>query len=157
MQVSRAVLLETTSSAIERYEKAQAAYSEGAKRWKAQHRKTQVSDALAKQKRARDALSTAVKARKPLTQDQIRDALGGRSYLSDLCVPSPTDPPRRFTLDGVVYQRPDGVPLTDLKALQKTLESVLEDIISDGQLQRLGFKNMGWVFRAAMTNAPADA
>lgn len=156
MQVSTAVLLETTTRAIERYEKARVTYDEGVRLWKAQNRKRLTEKALERQKRARDALSVGLKAKKPLTVDQLRDALGGRSYISDLGVERAGDPPRRFTVNLTDYTRPDGVPLADLKALKSLLESVEETTISDGQLQRLGFKNLGWIFRAAVTNEAAD-
>lgn len=152
MNVTRQVLLETTTTAIEKYTAARTEYDKGAKKWRERATTRENADALERQKRCRDAMSAGLKSKKPLTVDQIRDALGGRSYFSDLAVRSVGDPPRRFVLDGVTYERPSSVPLEDLKALKTTLESVLEETISDGQLQRLGFKNMGWVFRAAVAN-----
>lgn len=156
MQVSRSVLLATTTDAIERYEKARATYDEGVKAWKVADRLKRRTDALERQKKLRDLLSAGQKAKKPVTALEIEAVLPGRSsYASSVGVQGSQDPPRSFVVGGAVYKRPEGIPLADLKALEKTLESVLEDIISDGQLQRLGFKNMGWVFRAAMANVPA--
>lgn len=157
MNVTREVLLDTTTAAIENYTAAKAEYDEGAKIWKARDRAKRVADALNRQKKVRDALSAGLKAKKPLTQDQLRDLLGGRSYVSEVAVAAAQDAPRRFVLDGVTYEQPKGVPLADLQALKVTLESVLEENISDGQLQRLGFKNMGWVFRAAVANQTASS
>lgn len=152
MNVTRAVLLDATTDALDKYTKARAEYDKGAKAWKERERAKEQQRALDLQRKARDILSAGLKAKKPVGVDEIRDALGGRSYFTDLAPRSISDPPRRFVLDGVSYERPQGVPVDDLKALKTTLESVLEETISDGQLQRLGFKNMGWVFRAAVAN-----
>lgn len=156
MNVTRENLLATATDAIDRYTAASARYAEGVAKWKKQNRAKQIADTVTRQKRLRDALSKGLRSGKPLTSDQLSAALGSNSsYVTSVGTPGANDAPRKFTLDGVLYERPDGVPLADLRALKALLETVVEDTISDGQLQRLGFKNMGWVFRAAMANAPA--
>lgn len=155
MNVTRENLLAATTAAITNYETKREIFDAAAARYVDAINTEAETKAMSRQRELRDALSVAIKAKKPLSADQIEKIGGGSSYVSNFSVSRrerTTDAPASFTLDGVKYARPGRVNLEDLKALKSTLENVVEEMISDGQLQRLGFKNMGWVFRAAVAN-----
>jgi len=158
MNVKKQVLLDAAQTAQDTYKAKRERYDQAAAEYRKRVDLKSATDAMERQKLLRDALSAAIKAKKPLTVAELeRDAskyTNDRNwgYLKYVGSETIKDIPRRFVLDGVTYEPPAAIPQADLQGLIAVLEAVEEDVISDGQLQRFGFKNMAWVLRAAVAN-----
>lgn len=154
MNVTVKDLLEATTKTIDQYETAKSDYDAAAKIWATRDLRSRKAKAIDKQRILRDRLSEGLKAKRPLTIDELRAAVGDQSsYIYNLGASvKRQDAPASFVLDGVTFKRPQSVRIDDLKALKAVLEAVTDETISDAQLARLGFKNMGWVFRGLVSN-----
>lgn len=159
MNVTTKDLIDAAQKALDNHAAAKARYEAAQKRWLVADTAGRKLKALRQQKALRDGLSAAIKKGHPLTAAELKAFVDPPSdryssgYITSVAFDQQAETPRRFKLEDVTYEAPGGIPKADLESLIALLSSVQEETISDGQLQRLGFKNLGWVFRAAVANA----
>lgn len=151
MKINKAKLLKAIDAAQaaeakqrEEYEVAKVAYVLQLQRqWR--------RDELPRLKNLRDLLTTAIKRDWLVTREMVDDALGksNRYYSSSLPVwgePSISE----FTYGGQRYNK---VFLQTAKynSLRAALEAIEDDTVTPSALQSIGFKELGYLFRAAIS------
>lgn len=156
MRVTKAALLAAIEQAFTKYDTEKADWDKAADIWRTQQAKRWVERKQPQWKALRDLISASIKAKKPITTDEVNSVLfndrsGYRSsYLSDHTFNPTQDPPTTITLDGVQMRQPVGIPRGQLEALKAFLESSPDESFTMEALARLGFKAPAFVFRAAV-------
>lgn len=151
MKIIKQALLDVVNTTLDADEANAAEWKRAVEGWRERRKAAWLADKQPEWRALRDMLTASFKSGTPVTEKMLRDCLVspgryGGLYMTEHVYNEGASPPSEIR--GV---RRKQVPKTDLLALRDLLEAIEDETITDGQLQRLGFKNMAWVFRAAVT------
>lgn len=144
MQIKKQALLDAIKTALDNYEAAEKKYQTDYAKWKQAQVDKWFTDHADEWGAALTKARRALSSKKPITASMFPN--DGRGYSDSIefwrGTPNAKDKPRE----------PRVIPIERLESLRGALNAIEEDILSERQIQLLGFKNVEWLFRAAVAN-----
>lgn len=144
MKMKRALLIQAINDALKAHEDDKARYAHEVKEWRKGRRANWLREDLPHLKALRDMLTQKIRHGETITHDQMKQAVNVRGWHGiDDRAWNDRDP------NGNEVTRVIRVDVDGLTALRRTLEAITDDEVSSAQLERLGFRKLYDVFRAA--------
>lgn len=151
MQITKHSLIKAIDLAISTHDKAEVDWDKAVAKWEVERRKTWVTERLPFWKDQRDKLTKLIRNNEPITRETFQEVVGdswGRGTRDGVYFIENASPPRE--LYGV--NPPKSINRDRLLALKGALEAITDETISHTQLAQLGYKNVEWIFAAAVAN-----
>ncbi|DAZ90020.1 TPA_asm: hypothetical protein PROPHIMCPROF_32 [Mycobacterium phage McProf] len=142
MRMKRALLIQAIDDALKAHEDDKDRYSREVKEWNTRREGRWYAQSQPRWRALRDMITQKIRHNETITNAEIERAMGA-SNLRDHAWYKDKVPLN----DAVPRVRP--VDVVSLTALRRTLEAIAEDEVSSAQLERLGFRKLYDVFRAA--------
>ncbi|KRQ31373.1 hypothetical protein AOT83_04580 [Mycobacteroides sp. H001] len=140
--MKRALLIQAIDDALKAHEDDKARHSREVKEWNTRREGRWYAQSQPRWRALRDMITQKIRHNETITSAEIERAMG-TSNLRDHAWYKDKVPLN----DAVPRVRP--VDVVSLTALRRTLEAIADDEVSSAQLERLGFRKLYDVFRAA--------
>lgn len=144
--MKREAIIAAADEAIAKYEADKIRYANEVKEWQQKRRERWFAEDLPHLKALRDMLTQKIRHGETISYDEMKRAVrahDGWGQVSDHAWAEDRNPNSREV------SPPIRIDVDGLKALKRTIEAISDPEVSDGQLERLGFRKMYNVFRAA--------
>lgn len=150
MNISKVALLEAIDNAVARQEERRVAYIEAKARMGVRSDERWFAESLPKFVALRDALTKAIRAKTTITRSTWEEAFGTDRYGSSASPPWYSEfSDSSFTLNGKQYNN-EVSQSARLESLRGFLLAVEDDVVTPAALKSMGFKDLNWLFRAAL-------
>lgn len=144
MEFRKQALIDAIDVGLKTYAEQKAARDKATKAWEETAKREWVAKHNADWNEAANKIKRAYRNGNPITGDMIPSRDGQRRYYL-VWTGTPSAP--KGTLPPVA-----NIPVEELTSFRAALEAITEDVITDRQVQIMGYKNVAWVFRAATAN-----
>lgn len=144
MQIRRVALIATIDAALTQHDKAMNEYRRQVRVWKAQRRADWDKESAPRWKALRNTINARMRAGKPITQADVRLSMVNLiDHQFDARDPynHEVEAPR--------------CPVDRLKSLRSALAAITDDTVTPSSLRSLGYRELEWVFAAAIKNGAA--
>lgn len=146
MKIRTAVLIKAIDQIIGDQEKSRTEWEKLVAQWNKENAATWRKEKWPKFVALRDKITEHARSRKPITKDDLIAIFGsygyGRDVVYDAVFFHNEKPNTSITLaDGTVHYRPDHINVETLKATRGLLVALADDVVTDNQITRLGFKD----------------
>ncbi|DAZ90121.1 Uncharacterised protein [Mycobacteroides abscessus subsp. bolletii] len=142
MKMKRALLIQAIDDALKAHEDDKARYVREVKEWHERRSERWFDSSLPRWKALRDLITEKVRHGQAITEDEVKKALGAE-WFGHVCWSPKAEP------NSNQVKRVRVVDTAALASLRRMLEVITDDEVSTAQLERLGFRGLHSVFRAA--------
>lgn len=146
MQIRRVAIIAAIDAALTKHDKDVNEYQRQVAKWKADRRAAWDRESTARWKALRDLITARLRAGKPITPSDLKGALGSESAVNR-CFAD-----REPSASEIVVPR---CPVEKLKSFRAALVAIADDAVTPSALKALGYKELEWVFTAAIKNGGA--
>lgn len=153
MKIRKQKMIEAIDKIVADYDKRTAAWDKATVQWQKERVAAWKRDEWPKWVKLRDLISGSTRTKGPVLDADVAAIFGVNRYNERVNPPayhpdlSPSGPIK--LADGSTVSKPYGVDVVQMKAMRRLLEAVVDDVVTDTQLSKLGVKNVTTIFRAA--------